>query len=138
MRALVDDYLARLGRFVRCEVTEVRESAASDARAGIEDEGKRIIGALHSDAVTILLDVDGESLSSPQLAAEIEKWQNNSTKEIEFVIGGASGVSDATRKRAKMKWSLSRFTLTHEMARVVLVEQLYRAFTIINGLPYQK
>lgn len=138
MRALVDEYLTRLGRFVRCEVSELRESPASGSRRGIEDEGKRIIGALHSGAVTILLDVEGRSLSSPELAAEIEKWQNNGTKEIEFVIGGADGVSDATRKRAKIVWSLSRFTLTHEMARVVLVEQLYRAYTIINGLPYQK
>lgn len=138
MRALIDDYLTRLGRFVRCEVTEVRESPASDSRAGIEDEGKRIIGALHSDAVTILLDVEGRELSSPMLATEIEKWQSNGTKEIEFVIGGANGVSAAIAKSAKAKWSLSRFTLTHEMARVVLIEQLYRAYTIINGLPYQK
>ena len=138
MRALVAEYLTRLERFVRCEVSEIRESPASDSRAGIEDEGKRIIGALHSDAVTILLDVEGRALSSPQLAAEIETWQNNGTKEIEFVIGGANGVSSATAERAKMKWSLSRFTLTHEMSRVVLVEQLYRAYTIINGLPYQK
>lgn len=138
MRALVEDYLTRLGRFVRYEVTELRESVARDNHAGIEDEGKRIIGALHSDAVTILLDVNGRELSSPELAAEIEAWQNNGAKRIEFVIGGVNGVSAETLKRAKHKWSLSRFTLTHEMARVVLVEQVYRAFTIINGLPYQK
>lgn len=138
MRALIDEYLARLERFVRCEVKEVRESPARDARAGIEDEGKRIIGGLHSEALTILLDVEGRELSSHELASEIEKLQNNGTKEIEFVIGGANGVSAATAKRAKTKWSLSRFTLTHEMARVVLLEQLYRAYTIINGLPYQK
>src|SRR6266850_1823378 len=112
IRALVDEYLTRLEHFVRCEVVEVRESRASDTQAGIEDEGRRIIGALHSDAVTILLDVDGRSLSSTQLAGEIEKWQNNGTKEIEFVIGGADGVSVAAAERAKMKWSLSHFTLT--------------------------
>jgi 23S rRNA (pseudouridine1915-N3)-methyltransferase len=138
MRELVADYLTRLERFVRCEIAEVRESPASDKRAGIEDEGKRIIGALHSDAVTILLDVEGRDLSSPQLAAEIEKWQGDGTKEVEFVIGGVDGVSGALAKRVNFKWSLSHFTLTHEMARVVLVEQLYRAYTIIHGLPYQK
>lgn len=138
MRSLVDEYLTRLGRFVRCDVTELREGPVRDKRAGIEDEGKRIIGALRSDALTILLDIGGSELSSPQLAAEIEKWQNNGTKEIEFVVGGADGVSAAMAERAKLSWSLSRFTLTHEMARVVLVEQIYRAFTIIHGLPYQK
>jgi 23S rRNA (pseudouridine1915-N3)-methyltransferase len=138
MRSLVDDYLTRLGRFVRCDVTELRDGPVRDNRAGIEDEGKRIIGALRSDALTILLDIGGSELSSPQLAAEIEKWQNNGTKEIEFVVGGADGVSAAMAERAKLKWSLSQFTLTHEMARVVLVEQIYRAFTIIHGLPYQK
>ncbi len=138
MRALVEEYLKRLGRFVRCEVTELRESAARDARAGIEDEGKRIIGALHSDALTVLLDVEGREWSSPQLAAEIEKWQNGGAKEVAFVIGGPDGVSAEVAGRASLRWSLSRLTLTHEMARVVLVEQLYRAYTIIHGLPYQK
>jgi len=138
MRALIDDYFARLGRFVRCEISELRESGTQGNQTGIEDESKRIIGGLHSDAVTILLDVEGIEMSSPQLAAEIEKWQNNGLKEIEFVIGGADGVSAAVADRVKIKWSLSRFTLTHEMARVVLVEQLYRAYTIIHGLPYQK
>ena len=138
MRALVEEYTSRLGHFVRCEFVELRESPTSNDRAGIEDEGKRIIGALHSNAVMVLLDVEGRELSSPQLASEIEKWQNNAVKEIEFVIGGANGVSLEVGKRANSRWSLSRFTLTHEMARVVLVEQLYRAYTIIHGLPYQK
>ena len=138
MRALVDEYLKRLGRFVRCEVTELRESAARGGRAGIADESKRIIGALHSDAVTVLLDVEGREWSSPQLAGEVEKWQNGGTKEIAFVIGGPEGVSGEVEARADLRWSLSRLTLTHEMARVVLVEQLYRAYTIIHGMPYQK
>jgi 23S rRNA (pseudouridine1915-N3)-methyltransferase len=135
MRALVDEYLKRLGRFVRCEVTELREGAG---RAGIADESKRIIGALHSDALTVLLDVEGREWSSPQLAAEVEKWQNGGTKEVAFVIGGPEGVSEEVKARADLRWSLSRLTLTHEMARVVLVEQLYRAYTIIHGMPYQK
>jgi 23S rRNA (pseudouridine1915-N3)-methyltransferase len=138
MRVLVDEYLKRLGRFVRCEVTELRESAVRDGRAGIVNESKRIIGALHSDALTVLLDIEGREWSSPQLAAEVEKWQNSGTKEIAFVIGGPEGVSEEVEARADLRWSLSRLTLTHEMARVVLVEQLYRAYTIIHGMPYQK
>jgi 23S rRNA (pseudouridine1915-N3)-methyltransferase len=138
MRALVDEYLKRLGRFVRCEVAELRENAARGGRTGIVDESKRIIGALHSDALTVLLEVEGREWSSPQLAAEVEKWQNSGTKEVAFVIGGPEGVSAEVEARADLRWSLSRLTLTHEMARVVLVEQLYRAYTIIHGMPYQK
>ena len=135
LRALVDEYLQRLGRFTRFEVTELREGSG---RAGIEDESKRIIGALHSDALTVLLDVEGREWSSLQLAAEVEKWQNGGVKEIAFVIGGPQGVNAQVAARADLRWSLSRLTLTHEMARVLLVEQLYRAYTIIHGLPYQK
>lgn len=138
LRALVDEYLKRLERFTRCEVSELKESAGRTGRAGIEDEGRRIKGALHSDAVTVLLDVEGREWSSPQLAAEVEKWQVGGTKEVAFIIGGAEGVSGEVAARADLRWSLSRLTLTHEMARVLLVEQLYRAYTIIHGLPYQK
>jgi 23S rRNA (pseudouridine1915-N3)-methyltransferase len=139
LRALADDYLKRLSRFVRCEVTELRECAAADERACLEEEGKRIMGALASDALAVLLDVGGATLwSSEELAAQVEGWQARSVKEVAFVIGGHLGVSDGVRRRADVRWSLSRLTLTHEMARVVLVEQLYRAFTITRGLPYQK
>ena len=138
MRALADDYLRRLGRFVRCEVVELRESSSADERVCLEEEGKRITGALASDALTVLLDVAGEQRSSPELAAEIERWQTRGTKEVIFVVGGHLGVSPEVKRRADSRWSLSRLTLTHEMARVVLVEQLYRAYTILRGLPYQK
>jgi 23S rRNA (pseudouridine1915-N3)-methyltransferase len=138
LRALVDDYLGRLKRFVACEVTELRESAARGASEGIEDEGKRIISALRSNALVVLLDVEGREWSSIDLAGKIEKWQNGGRREVAFVIGGHNGVSKGVASRADLRWSLSRLTLTHEMARVVLAEQLYRAYTIIRGLPYQK
>jgi 23S rRNA (pseudouridine1915-N3)-methyltransferase len=138
LRALVDDYLGRLRHFVRCEVTELRESGARTEREGIEDESRRIIGALRSDAFVVLLDVEGREWSSTELAGEIEKWQMGGKKEVAFVIGGHSGVSKEVAERARLRWSLTRLTLTHEMARVVLAEQLYRAYTIIHGMPYQK
>ena len=138
LRALMDDYLGRLRRFVAYEVTELRESAARGASEGIEDEGKRIISGLRSNALVVLLDVEGREWSSIELAGEIEKWQVGGRKEVAFIIGGHSGVSKAVAARADLHWSLSRLTLTHEMARVVLAEQLYRAYTIIHGLPYQK
>jgi 23S rRNA (pseudouridine1915-N3)-methyltransferase len=85
-----------------------------------------------------LLDVLGRSVSSPELAREIEKWQNRGLKELTFIIGGAEGVTSEVVERADISLSLSVLTLTHDMARVVLLEQLYRAFTIIKGYPYQK
>jgi 23S rRNA (pseudouridine1915-N3)-methyltransferase len=139
LRALADDYLKRLSRFARCEVVELRESAAADERACLEEEGKRIQGSLASDALAVLLDVSGPTRwSSEELAAQVEAWQSRSVKEVAFVVGGHLGVSEEVRRRAQLRWSLSRLTLTHEMARVLLVEQLYRAFTITRGLPYQK
>ncbi|MDT5156795.1 MAG: rRNA (pseudouridine1915-N3)-methyltransferase [Acidobacteriota bacterium] len=139
LRALADEYLKRLTRFARCEVMELRESAAADERACLEEEGKRIVGTLASDALAVLLDVGGPTRwSSEELAAQIEEWQGRSVKEVAFVVGGHLGVSGEVRKRADVRWSLSRLTLTHEMARVVLAEQLYRAYTITRGLPYQK
>jgi len=138
VRVLVEDYLKRLKRFVRCEVTELEPSRAQGAREGIEDESRRILSALRKDALTILLDVEGRQWSSTALAAEVERWQLASTKEVAFVIGGHQGVSAEVVKGAHLRWSLSQLTLTHEMARIVMVEQLYRAYTIIHGLPYQK
>jgi 23S rRNA (pseudouridine1915-N3)-methyltransferase len=139
LRALAEDYLKRLSRFARCEVVELRESGAADERACVEEEGKRIAGALASDALTVLLDVSGPTRwGSEELAARIEEWQTRSVREVTFAVGGHLGVSDEVRARAQLRWSLSPLTLTHEMARVVLVEQLYRAYTIVRGVPYQK
>lgn len=139
LRALTGEYLERLGRFIKYDVTEVRESSAVDERACIEDEAKRIQSALPPDGLVVLLDVDGpQSWSSHDLAARLEEWQMRSVKEAVFVVGGHLGVAEDVRRRADLRWSLSPLTLTHEMARVLLVEQLYRAFTIIRGLPYQK
>ena len=138
IRALVDDYLARLMRFTRCEVTELRESAARDERAVLTEESRRIADALRPDAFVVLLDVEGREWSSTELAAELERWQMRGLKEVVFVVGGHLGVAPELKKRADVRWSLSRLTLTHELARVLLVEQLYRAYTIMRGLPYQK
>lgn len=139
LRALTEDYLKRLGRFVRCEVTELKESASGEPRICLDEEGKRIKGALASEPFTVLLDVEGDAQwSSTELAATFERWQEQGLKDVAFVVGGHLGVSTEIKSRAHLRWSLSRLTLTHEMARVVLAEQLYRAQTIMRGLPYQK
>jgi 23S rRNA (pseudouridine1915-N3)-methyltransferase len=136
--ALVDDYVGRLSRFCRVEVTELREGTGGGERAIIEEEGKRIAAALAPGSLTVLLDVRGREFDSHELAARVEAWQNAATKEVAFVVGGHLGVTEEIRRRADLRWSLSRLTLTHELARVVAAEQLYRAHTILRGLPYQK
>ena len=138
LRSLVDGYLKRLSYFVRCEVIELRESAKAESRSGIDKDSKRISDALQSAAVVVLLDPDGTEWTSQQLAAQVQKWENSGTKEVAFVVGGPRGVSRELEEKADKRWSLSRLTLTHEMARVLLMEQLYRAYTIMHGLPYQK
>ena len=137
LRALVDDYAGRLSHFVRCEVTELREPGRAD-KSGIERETKRISDALRPGSLTVLLDPEGTEWTSQELAAQVRSWEGKGIKEVAFVIGGPNGVADDFKSRAGKRWSLSRLTLTHEMARVLLFEQLYRAYTIIHGLPYQK
>jgi 23S rRNA (pseudouridine1915-N3)-methyltransferase len=137
LRALIEDYSGRLGHFARCEVTELRELGRTD-KSGIDKETKRISDALRPGALTVLLDPEGTEWTSQELAAQVRSWEGKGIKEVAFVIGGPGGVADDFKSRADKRWSLSRLTLTHEMARVLLFEQLYRAYTIIHGLPYQK
>jgi 23S rRNA (pseudouridine1915-N3)-methyltransferase len=130
LRALLGEYLKRLTRFVRCDVIETRD--------GGKKESQRILEAIPDGSLMLLLDLEGREWSSPELAAELRRWENDSIKEVVIVIGGAEGVSAEVAARAQKSWRLSRLTLTHEMARVLAVEQLYRAYTINRGLPYQK
>src|ERR1051326_3975714 len=137
LRALIEEYLKRLQRFVRCEVIETRQVAGAN-RASVEKESQRLLEAIPSSSLTVLLDVDGHEWSSHQLADQLERWENDSIKEVAIVIGGQDGFTREVAARAQKRWRLSRLTLTHEMARVVAIEQIYRAYTINRGLPYQK
>jgi len=137
LRALIDDYAERLSHFVRCEVTELRELGRSD-KTGIDKESKRISDRLRPGSLTVLLDADGAEWTSQQLADQVRNWEGQGVKEVAFVIGGPNGFAGDFKTSVNKRWSLSRLTLTHEMARVLLFEQLYRAYTIIHGLPYQK
>ncbi len=130
-RALQEEYLQRLSHFVKFEMIELKDDAK-------EDEGKRILEKVNQSSFVCLLDVPGRLISSHDLAGKIENWQNRGFKEIAFVIGGADGVSSEVVEKADFSLSLSLLTFTHETARVVMLEQLYRAYTIIKGFPYQK
>jgi len=134
-KALQKEYLGRLSHFVRCEIVDLKDTAVGES---VETEGNRIISSLNPSTFVCLMDVKGRSVTSKELAAQVENWQNGSIKEVTFVIGGASGVSSEVAAKADYRLSLSFLTFTHEMARVVLLEQLYRAHTIIRGFPYQR
>lgn len=133
--ALQDEYLQRLSHFIRCEIVEVRDGNQPNIK---ETECKRILEKLNPTSFVCLMDVTGRGLASVDLAREVERWQNAAHKEIVFVIGGADGVASDVARRADDVLSLSFMTFTHEMARVVMLEQLYRALTIVKGFPYQR
>ena len=130
-RALQEEYLSRLSHFVRCEIVEIKDSNK-------ETEGKLILEKLNQSPFVCILDVKGRSISSHDLAKAVENWQNRGLKEIAFIIGGAEGLASEVVEKADYSLSLSFLTFTHEAARVILLEQLYRAYTIIRGFPYQK
>lgn len=134
-KALQDEYLRRLSHFVKTEVVEIKDSAPHE---GPDIEGERILAILNQRTFAVLLDVKGDAISSEGLATKVEDWQNRGLKEVSFIIGGANGVSRRVAETADISLSLSFLTFTHEMARAVLLEQLYRAYTIIKGFPYQK
>jgi 23S rRNA (pseudouridine1915-N3)-methyltransferase len=137
LRSLAKEYLKRISRFARCEISEVRESTTSDA-AAVEKEQRRIADAIGRGSLVVLLDLNGREWSSKELARQVERWENDSVKELAIIVGGPEGVSEEVQSRAQVRWRLSRLTLTHEMARVLALEQIYRAFAINRGLPYQK
>jgi 23S rRNA (pseudouridine1915-N3)-methyltransferase len=137
LRSLIDEYAKRLSRFTRCEIVEIKESRTRDA-AAVNKESLRIFEAMGDSTLAVLLDLNGRELSSQELASQVRRWENDAVKEIAVVIGGPEGVSPQVQSRANVRWRLTRLTLTHEMARVLAVEQLYRAYGINRGLPYQK
>lgn len=128
IRALLDDYLARIGRFADVQLTELREDSAASLRKLSFDP----------NASVVLLDDTGKSQSSAQFARWLGETRDRGTREIVFLGGGADGFPEALRRRATQKLSLSPLTFSHELARVMLAEQLYRAFAILAGHPYPK
>ena len=124
-RDLGDDYLGRIRRYARCDELEVRDGAALEK-------------AVPADALSVALEVRGDALTSEALAKRLEQWGSRGKGVVAFLIGGADGIPEATSKRADVRLSLSSLTLPHRLARVVLYEQLYRAFSILRGEPYAR
>jgi 23S rRNA (pseudouridine1915-N3)-methyltransferase len=133
--ALQEEYLQRLSHFVKFSITEIKDKATHET---VEAEGERILEKVNQSSFVCALDVKGRSIGSRKFAAQIADWQVRGVREITFIIGGAEGLSSGVVERADFSLSLSFLTFTHEMARVILLEQLYRSFSIIKGYPYQK
>ncbi len=130
-KAGFEDYQSRLRRSASLDFTVLREG-------GAEAETSRKMLAASEDSIRIVLDERGKQLSSKAFAAWIDRHQQAGTKRISFLIGGANGHSEEVRSAAHEVWSLSAMTLQHELALVVLMEQLYRAYSILNGAPYHR
>ncbi|NBO63555.1 MAG: 23S rRNA (pseudouridine(1915)-N(3))-methyltransferase RlmH [Acidobacteria bacterium] len=135
---LTGDFMERIGRFTSVELSELREPGGEDADQIIRREGERLTAAVEKDDVVVVLDENGAAMTSGELAKFIGRQQQSGIKRLAFVIGGYAGTDESFRERAHLLLSLSRFTLTHELARVVLTEQIYRAFAILAGHPYHK
>jgi len=128
IRSLMDDYLARVRRFTDVQLTELREDSAASLRK-LE---------LDSAATVVLLDDRGKPQTSEQFAKWLAETRDRGAREIAFLCGGAEGFPEALRRRATQKLSLSSLTFSHELARAMLAEQLFRAFAILAGHPYPK
>jgi 23S rRNA (pseudouridine1915-N3)-methyltransferase len=127
MRTVLEDYVKRIGRSCPVEITEVRD-------------GNAALKKLEADraATVVLLDAGGKPHDSNALAKWLGELRDRGTRELIFVCGDADGFPEALRQRSQQKLSLSAMTFSHELARVMLAEQLYRAFAILSGSPYPK
>ena len=124
-RALADDYLARVRRWVRVDEVEVKDDAA-------------LARALPNDALVVALEVGGERLSSEGCSKKREQWGSRGKGNVAVVIGGAEGIPPELSRAAEVRLSLSSMTLPHRLARVLLLEQIYRGLSITRGEPYAR
>jgi 23S rRNA (pseudouridine1915-N3)-methyltransferase len=137
-REAADDYAGRLKRYVTLHEREVREaSRAPTPVSQLAEEAKRLEAKIPSGSTMIALTRDGSGWTSRDLAAQVDRWLIAS-RPVALVIGGSNGLDPSLLARAHSRWSLGPLTLPHELARVVVLEQLYRAFTILRGEPYHK
>ena len=135
----IEDYRKRLTHYLPFEmkvIADVKNSRNLTEDQQKEKEGKAILDLVSTGDELVLLDVEGTELSSPGLANWIEKRMLAGTRQVIFVVGGPYGFSEALYKRADSKLSLSKLTFPHQLVRLLFVEQLYRAMTIIRGEPY--
>ena len=140
LAAAIREYETRAARYWPLEVAEVkaeRGDAATPVEAVRSREGDRLAQRVAEFATSVACDIGGESMSSEHFASWLQT-ERESARDVVFLIGGAFGLDEKLRNRARLRLSLAPWTLPHELARLVLVEQLYRAGTIVRGEPYHK
>ena len=140
----IKEYAKRLSRYCKLEIVEVADEKTPDGASETlnaqikEKEGQRILSLIRDDAYVIALAIEGKMLDSEELAERIEKLGVSGISQIVFVIGGSLGLSAQVMKRADYALSFSRMTFPHQLMRVVLLEQIYRSYRIMNHQPYHK
>lgn len=143
-RDAIDEYAKRLSRYCKLEILELPDEKTPDNASDAEEtqikkkEGDKILSKLKDDAYVITLEIHGEKLDSPSFAQVLEKTALSGKSHIQFVIGGSLGLHEDVSKKADLKVSFSDMTFPHQLMRVILCEQIYRGFRIINGEPYHK
>jgi 23S rRNA (pseudouridine1915-N3)-methyltransferase len=140
----IAEYAKRLGPYVKLTLTEVPDERAPETMSAAEEaqvrerEGERLLAQLKPDAHVVALAIGGELWSSEDLAGQLDKLATYGRSHVAFVIGGSTGLSPAVLQRAQQKLSFGRMTLPHQLMRLVLVEQIYRAVKINRGEPYHR
>ena len=140
----IAEYSKRLSRFANLEMIELADEKTPDRASDSENqkilelEGTRILSKLGDRDFVIVLAIEGKTLSSEEFSKQLEQAPINGFSTLTFVIGGSLGLSPQVKKRANLSISFGRLTLPHQLMRLVLVEQIYRAFTIQQGSPYHK
>lgn len=124
-RVLADDYLGRIRRYAKCDEVEVKSA-------------KDLASAVPAGALLVALEVEGDSLTSTELSKRVGRWTSTGKGVVAFVIGGAEGIPKDLSRAAGARLSLSKLTLPHRLARVLLLEQLYRSLSILRGEPYAR
>jgi 23S rRNA (pseudouridine1915-N3)-methyltransferase len=141
LAAGISDYADRLSRFVRLEIKELKDLGQKNSRPAdpiVSREGEQLLKAKTRSHILIALDRQGRSMSSEKLAQLFQKWEGQGIKGITFAIGGPMGLAPAVTQQADLVLSFSKMTFPHEMARLFLVEQIYRAYSIKAGTGYHK
>ena len=140
----VEEYVKRLSRYCTLEIIELADEKTPDNASNVQEdlikkkEGERILKALRDEAYCIALAIEGVMFTSPELAEKIDNLGVTGTSHISFVIGGSLGLSEEVLRRADYKLSFSKMTFPHQLMRMILLEQVYRAYRIIHNQPYHK
>ncbi|CAG0902755.1 unnamed protein product [Cyprideis torosa] len=135
----IEEYVSRLKHYSKIELIAVKiKKISGDAAALREQEADSLLGHLRSETYLVALDSGGKQVSSESFSHKIQQWENQGKRSVTFVIGGPVGLSRRIIERADMVLSLSKMTFTHDMVRLFLLEQLYRAYTIKTGHQYHK